>query len=205
MSDDIFRIAITGKMRSGKTTAADYLWMKYDFKILSFGEPIKRIADEYFKHLYEPIYENCPFSENGKSIAGYKKPRKLLQQIGQLFRQIDEDVWIKRAEQTMKYYEQYRDTRGIVIDDLRQPNEYEWARANGFVIIRINAPDELRIERAKAAGDDFDINDLTHETEKHVDTFAVDYEVSNSGDIRDLERQIDEIMTKLLSDKEAIV
>lgn len=197
MSDDIIRIAITGKMRSGKTTAAKYLWTNYDFKILSFGEPIKRIADEYFKHLYEPIYENCPFSDNGKSIAGYKKPRKLLQQIGQLFRQIDEDVWIKRAEQTMKYYEQYRDTRGIVIDDLRQPNEYEWARANGFVIIRINAPDSLRIERAKAAGDDFDINDLTHETERHIDGFAVDYEIDNAHSLEELERQIDEIIAKI--------
>lgn len=195
MSDDIIRIAFTGKMRSGKTTAADYLWMKYDFKTLSFGQPIKRIAEEYFAHLYEPIYS----SENGKSIAGYKKPRKLLQQIGQLFRQIDEDVWIKRAEQTMKYYEQYRDTRGIVIDDLRQPNEYEWARANGFVIIRINAPDSLRIERAKAAGDDFDEADLTHETERYIDGFAVDYEIDNARSLEDLERQIDEIIAKIKS------
>lgn len=197
MSDDIIRIAITGKMRSGKTTAAKHLCMNYDFKILSFGEPIKRIADEYFKHLYEPIYENCPFSDNDESIAGYKKPRKLLQQIGQLFRQIDEDVWIKRAEQTMQYYELYRDTRGIVIDDLRQPNEYEWARANGFVIIRINAPDELRIERAKAAGDDFDEADLTHETERYIDGFAVDYEIDNAHSLEELERQIDEIIAKI--------
>src|SRR5690606_21445144 len=196
MSDDIIRIAITGKMRSGKTTAAKHLWTNYDFKILSFGEPLKRIADEDFKHLYEPIYENCPFSEKGKSIAGDKKPRELLQQIGQLFRQIDEDVWIKRAEQTMKYYEQYRDTRGIVIDDMRQPNEYEWARANGFVIIRINAPDELRIERAKAAGDDFDEADLTHETERYIDGFAVDYEIDNTYNLEELERQIDEIIAK---------
>ena len=188
------KIALTGKMRSGKTSAAIHLLAEYGFETLSFGGKLKLFADEIFacSDVYkpEPIYEDTPI---GRHVVGYRKPRRLYQDFGQAMRQLDPDIWIKHAEAKLKSSEAER----IVIDDLRQPNEYEWARANGFVIIRVNAPEYLRIERAEAVGDNFDIADLTHETEKHVDTFAVDYEVNNNGDIRDLERQIDEIMTEI--------
>ena len=184
------RIALTGRMRSGKSTIADYLWLTHGFAKVSFASSLKLTADRLFSHLYEPIYD-------GRSIREYRKPRALLQELGQKLREIDEDVWIKQAEQSMRVFENYRTTAGIVIDDLRQPNEYEWARANGFVIIRVNAPDEMRIERAKAEGDDFSEGDLTHDTEQHCDKFDVDYTITNDGDLVDLERQIDEIMNDI--------
>src|SRR5690625_1725156 len=203
------RIALTGRMRSGKSTAATHLCSEYNFREVAFGDELKRYADGLLSgsNAYPDEYidtgEVCPI--DGDPIIKKRKNRRLYQDFGQLMRQLDEDVWIRHAAKMIAVWENSRNVDGVVVPDLRQPNEYEWARANSFVIIRINAPDELRIERARAVGDDFDIADLTHETERHVDTFAVDYEVNNSGDIRDLERQIDEIMTELLSDKETIV
>ena len=191
------RIALTGRMRSGKSAAAAYMTVKHGFKSISFAGALRRVADDLFEHLYEPIYEDCPFSEDGKHRISWRKPRALLQTLGQKLREIDEDVWIKQAEQSMRVYEDMRSTAGIVIDDLRQPNEYDWARANGFIIIRVEASDDLRLERAKHAGDSFSAKDLAHDTEQHVDKFDVDYTIVNDGDMIDLKRQVDEIMGEI--------
>lgn len=191
------RIALTGRIRSGKTTIADHLWLKHDFARVSFASSLKLTADRLFSHLYEPIYEDCPFSEDGRSIKDYRKPRALLQELGQKMREIDEDVWIKQAEQDVKLAEAWRSTAGVVIDDLRQPNEYDWARTNGFIIIRVEASESMRLERAKQAGDSFNEEDLAHDTEQHVDKFDVDYTIVNDGDLDELERQVDEILAEI--------
>lgn len=193
------RIALTGRMRSGKSTVADHLWLKHDFAKVSFASGLKLTADRLFSHLYEPIYEDCPFSEGGRTIKEYRKPRALLQALGQKMREIDEDVWIKQAEQDVKLAEAWRSTAGVVIDDLRQPNEYEWARANGFIVIRVEAGEALRLERAEQEGDSFNEEDLAHDTEQHSDKFDVDYTIINDGDLADLERQVDEIMVDIKS------
>lgn len=191
------RIALTGRMRSGKSTIADHLWLKHDFAKVSFASSLKQLADRLFSHLYEPIYEDCSISEGGRSVKEYRKPRALLQTLGQKLREIDEDVWIKQAEQDVELAEAWRSTAGVVIDDLRQPNEYEWARANGFIIIRVEADEALRLKRAEQAGDSFSEEDLAHDTEQHSDKFDVDYTIVNNGDMDELERQVDEILSDI--------
>src|SRR5690625_6079228 len=96
-------------------------------------------------------------------------------------REIDPQVWIRRAEAMARFEADRRSTAGVVIDDLRQPNEYEWARANGFIIIRVEASDDLRLERAEQAGDSFNEEELAHDTEQYVDKFNVDYTVVDDG------------------------
>lgn len=178
----VVKIAITGKMRSGKDTVANHLYIKYGFSTVAFGDALKKNAHATFPWVSE-----------------FSKPRALYQQFGQLMRQIDEDVWIKHAEQAVKGAIDFRvgigETHvGVVITDLRQPNEYEWCRNNGFTLIRVTAPDDDRLLRAKLAGDSFTEADLDHETESHIDGFTVDYEVINDGSVDDLKRKVDEIM-----------
>lgn len=196
--DGFTRIAITGKMRSGKSEIASILTSDYGFEKVSFADPLKRLADDMFRYLYEPIYAPCPFSDDGKRIVDYRKPRKLLQELGQSMRAIDEDVWIKKAEATVEALENYRSTQGIVIDDLRQPNEEIWCRNNGFTIIRVNADEGLRAERADVLGDKYSADDMRHDTEQHVDSFAVDYEINNNGDKEELRRKVDEVMNEII-------
>lgn len=170
------RIAIAGKLRSGKSAAARYLAEEYGFERVSFGAELKRFAGEIF----------------GASEA---KPRRLYQHFGQAMREIDENVWIRHVE---KRIESLGRAKGIVIDDLRQPNEYRWARANGFFIVSIAASEDTRLARAKAAGDDFSIEDLRHDTEIHVDSFTVDFEIWNDGDdLAELERRVGEIIDEI--------
>jgi dephospho-CoA kinase len=178
----VVKIALTGKMRSGKDLCGNHLYIKYGFDRIAFGDALKKNAHATFPWVSE-----------------FSKPRALYQAYGQLMRQIDGEVWIKHAEQAVKGAIDFRvntgaEKVGVVITDLRQPNEYAWARNNGYTIIRVTAPDEDRIARARVVGDDFNEADLEHETESHIDGFAVDAEIVNDGSVDELKAQIDVIL-----------
>jgi dephospho-CoA kinase len=179
---DVVKIALCGKLRSGKSLISNHLYIKHSFDEVAFGDALKRTVAEAFPWVYGP-----------------NKPRALLQQYGQLMRQIDPQIWVKHVERKIDGIIDFRvnigaDRVGIVLSDVRQQNEVDWCRANGFTIIRVTAPDEERIARAIVAGDDFTVHDLAHETELEIDNFDVDYTVDNNVTVDDLKRKIDEIM-----------
>jgi dephospho-CoA kinase len=181
----VVKIALCGRLRSGKDTIANHLYLKYGFSQVAFGDALKRVAHETFPWVSE-----------------FSKPRALYQSVGQLMREIDSEVWIKHAEQAVKGAIDFRvntgaEKVGVVITDVRQQNEVDWCRSNGFTLIRVTAPDEDRIARAIAAGDDFNENDLEHETEQAIDSFEVDHEVTNAGTVDDLKAQIDAILSQI--------
>jgi dephospho-CoA kinase len=164
------RIALTGKMRSGKDTVAEHLVVSYGFERQAFGDALKLHA-----------HATLPW------IAADPKPRALYQQFGQLMREIEPDVWVRHVERQLS-------DKPVVISDLRQPNEHEWARKNGFTIVRVTTPDDIRIKRMIDAGDDFTAHDITHETELSIDGFTVDYELVNDGKVGELLAKVDAIM-----------
>jgi dephospho-CoA kinase len=181
----VIKIALTGKLRSGKDTVAHHLYIRHGFDKVAFGSALKHVAHQTFPWVSE-----------------YSKPRALYQSVGQLMREIDPDVWVKHVERKVQGVINFRahvgDANvGVVITDLRQPNEYEWARANGFSLIRVTCPFDTRLQRARQAGDDFVESDLLHSTEQYVDTFEPDYEIHNDGTIDDLKAQVDAILTNI--------
>jgi hypothetical protein len=186
MSNPPIKLALCGRLRSGKDTAARYLTLFYDFHPFAFADPLKRYLHEIFPH-----------------VPREPKPRRLLQLFGQKMRELDPDVWVNL---TMHKIDEYLRQHAcdcsplkprVVVTDCRQQNEFDRLRAAGFVFVRINADDELRIKRALEAGDDFTAEDLAHETELLVDSFDVDYEVDNNGTTSELYEQIDAIMNEL--------
>lgn len=190
MANSLPPIALTGRLRSGKDEVAKYLVEKYGYTRFAFGDELKN-----------------DFHRRYPEISREPKPRIGYQNHGQLMRAlIGEDVWVRKCFDSINT-QHYR--RGqceepplrVVITDLRQPNEYERCRTEGYVIIRVTCPDDIRIERARAAGDSFTDEDLRHETEQHVDTFAVDVEIDNSGSLDELYAQVDEVMASILGDK----
>ena len=188
MSNPPIKLALVGKLRAGKDTAARYLTLFYDFHPFAFADPLKRYLHEIFPH-----------------VPREPKPRRLLQLFGQKMREIDPDVWINLTMRRIdEYLRMYPCECGgsalkprVVVTDCRQQNEYDRLRAEGFVFIRINTDDELRIRRALEAGDDFTAEDLAHETELLIDSFDVDYEIDNNGTTSELYEQIDAIMREL--------
>lgn len=120
------KIAITGKMCSGKSTLANYIGsLDKRYRIYSFGEKVKDVAQDLFK--MDPM----------------KKDRTLLTSIGTKLREIDPDVWTKYIiNQTQRH-------AFCIIDDLRYQNEYEYLIQNDFKIIQLNVSPELQENRIK--------------------------------------------------------
>ena len=201
--DGITRIAICGKLRSGKSAIADHLTYEYGFTKMSFGAELKRQADELFadSEVFKTEETRVPDIFGGTRVISERKPRELYQRYGQAMRSLDPDVWVNQLARTAEVYANMRSTIGLVIDDLRQPNEEIWARDNGFTIIRVNANEDTRLERARALGDAFEIEDLRHETELHIDDIEADYDIWNDGeDTEELKRKIGDIIAKIGAD-----
>ena len=120
------KIAVTGKMCSGKTTLCNYLCeLEPRFEIFSFGKKVKDVASDLFK--MDPLI----------------KDRTLLTSIGQKMREIDSEVWINYV------IDQCSTKEFCLIDDLRYQNEYEALVKNGFKIIQLNISDELQESRIR--------------------------------------------------------
>src|SRR5699024_4309884 len=99
----------------------------------------------------------------------------------------------------MHVRQEMRDVKDIIVRYIRKTNEIEWARNNGFTIIRVTADDETRLQRAQEAGDNFRAEDLRHETELYVDSIEADYDIWNGEGVSedDLRRKIDEILAEI--------
>ena len=186
MSEDgILRIGLTGKMRSGKSTIADYLYLHHEFHWpLSFGSELKRYAHEIF-----PDVPKDP------------KPRELYQFMN-VMRDFDPDVWIKHLAKRVQFAEDSRKTTGIVVTDARQQNEIDWLRAHGFVIVRVVAPEQDRLKRIEESGESVTSTTLAHVTEQDLESLDVDYRIVNDGTLDELETKVDELVARLKEDGE---
>ena len=117
------RIAFAGPMASGKSTMAKIISQKYNCDIHAFANPIKEIA----KHTF------------GMTT----KDRKLLQIIGMTGRAIDKNTW------TNKFVQNISNCHHVCVDDLRFANECHILKEHGFIIIYLDIPKDIRIQRIK--------------------------------------------------------
>ena len=167
------RIALTGRMRSGKDSVGDYLVTRYGFTKYALGDGVRLVC----RLLYP-------------ETVAKGKPRQLYQAVGQGMRQIDPNVWLKYVARNIE-----RDgLENIVITDVRQQNEVDMLQRAGFIVVRVNTRYQTRLKRMVACGDIFELADLNHETELHIETFAVYYEIFNDGDMEDLYQQIEQLL-----------
>jgi len=188
------KIAICGKMRSGKDTVCDYMVDKYGVVPFAFGDKLK----EYFHNTYTQVPRN-------------PKPHKAYQLYGQLMREVyGQDFWVDKCFEHIKYIKRvaqnYNTTNSditfiTVITDLRQPNEYVRLREEGYKIIRIVAPLQLRKQRMQDKGEKIDEDMFYHETEQHIYDFDVDANIHNDSTLEDLYAAVDKVMQRLLANK----
>jgi hypothetical protein len=189
-------IAFFGKMRSGKDEACKILaGMGFDIQRIAFGDVMKKKFSE--------LFPNIPMEP---------KPIELLQQFGQAMRKIDENVWVRP---TMKYIELIKDTSFVnnnpapsfVFTDVRQPNEFKACKDAGCIMVYIDAPEWLRVERMIQAGETVSEAILNAPTELHVDDWLKqglqDYTISNMGTYEGFQAEIRELVYKIQANKHA--
>jgi cytidylate kinase len=153
-------IAIIGKAGAGKTSAAGVLQRLYNYRRISFAWPLKNIAMQLWG-------------------AGAAMDRGILQKLGVAVREIDPDTWVdhlmRRAEN--------EDHVGhpLVCDDVRFENEYWRLRGAGWLMVRIEAPVEVRAARLQLSGKLTTLEQMSHVSETSLDEMKSDVTIWNGA------------------------
>lgn len=168
-------IGITGYMGSGKSTAATHIVEKYGFIRMRLSGKMRDIGHELELEI----------------------TRDFLQACGKLFREFDDDVWVRYLAKKIN-----ESSSSIVVDDIRRMNEVNYLRPLGFKFIRIESSSETRKIRLEARMNkkisDYDWKRWSdHLTEIQVAQLPVDYIILNEGSLKELTDQIDVLLSEL--------
>mgnify|MGYP006273994503 CR=1 FL=1 len=168
-------IGLAGRKRSGKDTVGKYICDTYGFMPESFARPLK----ESIRIIYGWTSDHTD-GELKEVTCPYWKvtPRTVMQQPGtEIGRQLDRDIWRKSMERrlmtVMQHDDESRIPVGVIITDVRFPNEADGIRELGGEIWRITRP---------TLGPQTDL----HPSETSLDRYRFDREVENDGSMEDL-------------------
>lgn len=178
-------ILVSGKAGSGKTTVADFLYENLSNKDsltvfrYGFADPIKFMCEAY---------------------AGWNKEkdergRKLLQQQGQIYREYDENIWVKHFLTQLDRKSGMFPFNFAVIHDWRFPNEHAYLLTNPLlevVTIRVFGRGGLDGEIAL----DVSENSLPEVTADGF-TWSYDFTVDNSGSIEQLNEKLEALLDSI--------
>lgn len=181
-------IALVAPMRAGKD--------EFFLVLEELGFPVKRIAfGDAMKGMFRNTYPWIPTEP---------KPIELLQKFGQSLRSIDEDVFVKPTMSKLWFDQQLCKGQALelptyVFTDVRQPNEFQAVRDAGFVTVRLEASEEVRIKRMLAQGEKVSKEILNAPTEQFLKSFNCDYTISNNGTREEFKKNIIELIYKIQS------
>ena len=140
MSESVpLKIAISGKMGSGKTTLAQEIRNQFTegynghSAMVSLGAPVKEVARNYFL------------------MPADVKDRLLLQQIGQQFRTIKPDVWVDLLMRDVDGMTDTTEVELVICDDVRFENEFKAMQQDGWLTIRLTVDEAEQQKRLEMA------------------------------------------------------
>ncbi len=163
-------IGFAGKMRAGKTTAANYLVDKYGFKKFAFADILKEMMFNAGVCTYDELYVNKT-----------QQSRQLMQKIGtgiirnQIYKDFFVDIMAKKIRQEVD---------NICIDDLRFQNEIDLIIHFKGLIVKITRP-EIQLDSILSAHESEQIDELDLGNNRCY--------ISNNKDIGNLYNLIDTI------------
>ncbi len=193
-------ILASGKAGAGKTTVSDYLLSKlkdtFSMDVLEYGfaDPIKYIAEAY----------------GGWDRKKDERGRTFLQGIGQVWRDYDQDIWVKHFLNQLDKKSGMFPKNFVVIDDWRFPNELAYLQNNPMLDIITVRVFGRQGELSDANWADVSENSLPESTTEYLgyyrgtrDKFGYDFSIDNSVTMEALDRKLDIILAEI--SKEYIV
>ena len=171
-------IGLAGSMYAGKSTIASAL-TAHGYQPMSFANPLKNVA----ALAYGPIDKSANYMTTHREQRGVypiKSGRQILQEVGQTLKAVDRDFWLRCFSREAARYE-----GPLVVDDLRFWFEMEHLVSMGWVIVGVNTPLEVRMERAeRIMGRRPTEAEMSHQSEIEVPRIiaAADLTVTGNGD-----------------------
>lgn len=129
-------IGLSGYAQSGKDTAADYISGAHDFEKASFAGLLR----DCLAALNPIVRANMRYNDVVE-MYGYEKAKKEFPEVRELLQRMGTDVgrdilgpdtWVDALARSIDV------TRDYVFADTRFPNEFDFVKAHGGVMIRVN-------------------------------------------------------------------
>jgi hypothetical protein len=172
-------IGLTGRARSGKSTAAEHLVGTYLLEHYAFADPLRDGLMAIF-NLDPTDFEG---DRKEQPLAWLERsPRQLMQSMGTEWARntVHPDVWVKLAEQNLDYMTKALGAvLGFVVSDVRFENEADLIRRRGGTIVHISRADAQAVN--------------PHVSEAGVAGTKDDLLMFNNGTIEEFLRSLDEV------------
>ena len=195
----MYKIAISGKLNSGKNTVAKFLskYFKkklgennFKTKIVAFADPIKQIAMLMFPNTEKKYWfgssklreEYIPFL-NKKNLTY----RKILLNLGKLGRSYNENLWLDILfSNIVKYNSKYN---LLIVSDVRFKNEFDALNKNGFITIRICGKSDI----------DKLSTDISEIEQDNIKDNQFNFVINNKSSLKDLEYKVNLMVNKIIA------
>lgn len=180
-------IGLCGAAGAGKDTVATRLRERHGFWVMAFADPlyaaVSAITGMPVAALKDRDLKERPIGWLGKS------PRELLQLLGTEFGRnlIREDIWIRRAMETVGAIGMSGEYSGCVITDVRFDNEAEAIRGFGGIVFEVTRPGWECLKTVTAS----------HASERGISRQHILATIVNDGTIADLHAAVDGAASRL--------
>lgn len=192
MLSDVLLIGLVGTSGVGKDTAGNHLRRTHNFETFALAAPLRSMLHSLFadvgvdpQHLYEPHMKALPIEALGGISA-----RRLMQTLGTEWGRgcVERGFWLRVANLVLGFPNAPIHDR-IAITDVRFPDEAAWVKGHGGHLVRVVRP--------AAAGAQ------SHISEELVDRIPVDYTVTNSGTVQELDNALDDVLDEIARSRHA--
>lgn len=186
----MLKIALTGLPGVGKSTASKILMnalinRQINAKVIKLAAPLYDIQTAFYKRLELALLEE-------------QQDGQLLNFLGGHFRKVDPE-FLSRDLAWRCSAAILTGARALICDDAR-PLDLQALHDQGFIIIKVVAPEELRRVRKIARGDKFRGDD-NHSTERSVEgaDWNADITINNEGGIDEFEQHVLQLLDRAVA------
>ena len=172
-------VGVSGQPGHGKDTVADYLVSEFGFTKLAFAKILKDKARVEFGLTNEQLNGNL--KEVDIPLYG-KSPRVIMQELGCYYREIYKDFWVRAVLEEVNGNKKYQN--GLVISDVRFPNEYNIIKQFGGKVVEVFRPGHVGSTKT------------AHQAERSMDDISeFDFEFVNDESLEKLYSVVKIFMT----------